>query len=126
MKVAFIGLGRMGRGMAHRILGGGHDLVVHDVVRTAGYGGIVAIVFAESGLAVGLALPGDSLLFTAGFLASRHVLSIGWLVPLATFDSAAAGLGPVAARLRILILGQETAEVAGRVSLLQGLGYPLP
>jgi len=36
MSVAFIGLGRMGRGMAHRILGGGHDLVVHDVVRAAG------------------------------------------------------------------------------------------
>ena len=26
----------MGRGMAHRLLGGGHDLVVHDVVRAAG------------------------------------------------------------------------------------------
>ena len=36
MKVAFIGLGRMGRGMAHRILGGGHDLVVYDVFRAAG------------------------------------------------------------------------------------------
>jgi 3-hydroxyisobutyrate dehydrogenase-like beta-hydroxyacid dehydrogenase len=36
MKVGVIGLGRMGRGMAHRLLGGGHDLVVHDVVRAAG------------------------------------------------------------------------------------------
>ena len=36
MKVAFIGLGRMGRGMAHRLLGGGHDLVVYDVFRAAG------------------------------------------------------------------------------------------
>jgi 3-hydroxyisobutyrate dehydrogenase-like beta-hydroxyacid dehydrogenase len=26
----------MGRGMAHRLLGGGHDLLVHDVVRAAG------------------------------------------------------------------------------------------
>ena len=34
MKVGFIGLGRMGRGMAHRILGGAHDLAVYDVVRT--------------------------------------------------------------------------------------------
>ena len=33
MRVAFIGLGRMGRGMALRIAGGGHDLVVYDVVR---------------------------------------------------------------------------------------------
>jgi hypothetical protein len=36
MKIGFIGLGRMGRGMAHRLLGGGHDLVVHDVIRAAG------------------------------------------------------------------------------------------
>jgi membrane-associated protein len=32
--------------------------------------GLFAIVFAESGLLVGFFLPGDSLLFTAGFLAS--------------------------------------------------------
>ena len=36
MKVGFIGLGRMGRGMARRILDGGHDLAVYDVVRGAG------------------------------------------------------------------------------------------
>ncbi len=33
MKVGFIGLGRMGRGMAQRILGAGHDLAVYDVIR---------------------------------------------------------------------------------------------
>ena len=33
MKVGFVGLGRMGRGMARRILDAGHDLVVFDVVR---------------------------------------------------------------------------------------------
>jgi 3-hydroxyisobutyrate dehydrogenase-like beta-hydroxyacid dehydrogenase len=32
MKVGFIGLGRMGSGMASRILGGGHDLAVFDAV----------------------------------------------------------------------------------------------
>ena len=32
MKVGFIGLGRMGQGMARRILGDGHDLSVYDVV----------------------------------------------------------------------------------------------
>jgi 3-hydroxyisobutyrate dehydrogenase-like beta-hydroxyacid dehydrogenase len=32
MNVGFIGLGRMGQGMARRILGGGHNLAVHDVV----------------------------------------------------------------------------------------------
>src|SRR5437667_1479775 len=35
MKVGFIGLGRMGKGMARRILDGGHDLAVYDVVREA-------------------------------------------------------------------------------------------
>jgi 3-hydroxyisobutyrate dehydrogenase-like beta-hydroxyacid dehydrogenase len=35
MKVGFIGLGRMGKGMAHRILDAGHDLTVYDVVREA-------------------------------------------------------------------------------------------
>src|SRR5436190_24387839 len=35
MRVGFIGLGRMGRGMARRILSAGHDLVVYDVVREA-------------------------------------------------------------------------------------------
>src|SRR5437899_7575041 len=35
MKVGFIGLGRMGKGMARRILGGGHDLAVYDIVREA-------------------------------------------------------------------------------------------
>ena len=32
MKVGFIGLGRMGSGMARRILDAGHDLLVHDAV----------------------------------------------------------------------------------------------
>ncbi len=32
MNVGFVGLGRMGQGMARRVLGSGHDLVVHDVV----------------------------------------------------------------------------------------------
>ncbi len=40
---------------------------------------IWAIVFAESGLLIGFFLPGDSLLFTAGFLASQNILSIQYL-----------------------------------------------
>jgi 3-hydroxyisobutyrate dehydrogenase-like beta-hydroxyacid dehydrogenase len=35
MKVGFIGLGRMGRGMARRALDGGNDLAVYDVVPEA-------------------------------------------------------------------------------------------
>jgi membrane-associated protein len=37
--------------------------------------GLFVIVFAESGLLFGFFLPGDSLLFTAGLLASRGVLN---------------------------------------------------
>ncbi len=43
---------------------------MEDFLRTVGYIGIFAIIFAESGLLIGFFLPGDSLLFTAGFLAS--------------------------------------------------------
>jgi 3-hydroxyisobutyrate dehydrogenase-like beta-hydroxyacid dehydrogenase len=35
MNVGFVGLGRMGTGMAQRILGAGHDLVVFDAVAAA-------------------------------------------------------------------------------------------
>lgn len=46
------------------------------ILPTIGYLGIFAIVFAESGLLIGFFLPGDSLLFTAGFLASQGVFDI--------------------------------------------------
>ena len=42
--------------------------------------GLFAIVFAESGLLVGFFLPGDSLLFTAGLLASRGTLNFPLIV----------------------------------------------
>jgi membrane-associated protein len=41
-----------------------------SLIDAAGLIGIFAVVFAESGLLIGFFLPGDSLLFTAGFLAS--------------------------------------------------------
>jgi membrane-associated protein len=34
---------------------------------------VTVIIFAECGLLIGFFLPGDSLLFTAGFLASQHI-----------------------------------------------------
>lgn len=40
------------------------------------------MTFAESGLFFGFFLPGDSLLFTAGFLASQHIFNIWILLPL--------------------------------------------
>jgi len=52
------------------------------IIKTAGYFGIGGIIFAESGLMLGFFLPGDSLLFTAGVLASAGFLNIWLLVPL--------------------------------------------
>jgi membrane-associated protein len=41
-----------------------------------GYFGIFAIIYAETGLLIGFFFPGDSLLFTAGFLASIGIFDI--------------------------------------------------
>lgn len=49
---------------------------VPQLVATAGYIGIFAIVFLESGMVIGFFLPGDSLLFSAGILASQGHFSI--------------------------------------------------
>jgi len=46
------------------------------ILPAIGYLGIFVIVFAESGLLIGFFLPGDSLLFTAGFLASQGIFDI--------------------------------------------------
>ncbi|MDP2656444.1 MAG: VTT domain-containing protein [bacterium] len=46
----------------------------------AGYVGLFLIVFSESGLFIGFLFPGDSLLFTAGFLASQGHLNIAIVV----------------------------------------------
>lgn len=47
-----------------------------SLIETVGYAGLFAIIFAESGVLLGFFLPGDSLLFTAGFLASQGILSL--------------------------------------------------
>jgi len=61
-----------------------------SLLRTVGYAGIFAIVFAESGLLVGFFLPGDSLLFTAGFLASQGFFDI-FILCIITFVAAVVG-----------------------------------
>jgi membrane-associated protein len=53
-----------------RVLAAGGILDAEWWIDTVGLFGIFAVVFAESGLLVGFFLPGDSLLFTAGFFAS--------------------------------------------------------
>ena len=50
------------------------------IIKTLGLLGVFLIVFAESGLLFGFFLPGDSLLFTAGLLASQDHFSMAWLM----------------------------------------------
>ena len=51
-----------------------------DLIKSIGYLGLFLIIFAESGLFFGFFLPGDSLIFTAGFLASQGFLNVYVLV----------------------------------------------
>jgi membrane-associated protein len=52
---------------------------VHNIIQTGGILAVAAIIFAESGLLLGLFLPGDTLLLTAGLFSGQHKLP---LVPL--------------------------------------------
>jgi membrane-associated protein len=51
-----------------------------ELIINVSYLGVFAIIFAESGLFFGFFLPGDSLLFTAGFLASQGFFDIRFLI----------------------------------------------
>ena len=55
---------------------------VKELVRWAGYPGLAMIVFSETGLLVGVFLPGDSLLVTAGLFAAAGYFNIVALIPL--------------------------------------------
>jgi membrane-associated protein len=54
---------------------------LRELIEAVGYIGLFAIILAETGLLIGFFLPGDSLLFTAGFLASQDILNIWILIP---------------------------------------------
>jgi membrane-associated protein len=54
------------------------------IIQAVGYPGVSAIIFLESGVVVGFFLPGASLLFTAGLLASQGVFDVRILIPLVT------------------------------------------
>jgi membrane-associated protein len=60
----------------------------------AGYVAIALVVFAECGLLIGFFLPGDSLLFIAGFLASQPGSGVE-IWPLSLICAVAAAVGPV-------------------------------
>lgn len=61
-------------------------LHVHNIlnptalVQDFGYIGVFTVLFLESGIVFGFFLPGDTLLFTAGLLASQHKLDIAALI----------------------------------------------
>jgi membrane-associated protein len=49
---------------------------IAEFIRAVGVLGIAAVIFAETGLLIGFLLPGDTLLFAAGFLASQDALGV--------------------------------------------------
>jgi membrane-associated protein len=78
----------------------------HSIVGDLGLVGVLAIIFAETGLLIGLAFPGDSLLFVAGIAASASgaaILGGASLNPLALFIGA-----PLVA-----IIGSQTGYLFG-------------
>jgi membrane-associated protein len=81
----------------------------HSIVGDLGLIGILAIVFAETGLLIGLAFPGDSLLFVAGVAAS---------------GSGAALLGAASLDPLLLFIGAPIAAILGsQVGYLFGARY---
>lgn len=51
-----------------------------EIIKAGGYVGMALIVFLESGVIFGVFLPGDSLLFVAGILASEGFFSLSTLI----------------------------------------------
>ena len=78
----------------------------HSIVGDLGLIGILAIIFAETGLLIGLAFPGDSLLFIAGIAASSAGAEI---LGGASLDAASIFIGaPV-----ITIIGSQVGHFLG-------------
>lgn len=66
---------------------------IYDIpalIKWAGYFGLTAIVFSETGLLFGFFLPGDSLLVTAGLFAAQGFLNV-WKLGLLLNSAAIAG-----------------------------------
>ena len=68
----------------------GVDLI--DFIKVVSIIGVAAVIFAESGLLIGFFLPGDSLLFTTGFLIQTGLLPVNiHIAVLIIFLAAVAG-----------------------------------
>jgi membrane-associated protein len=92
-------------------------LDAQSLIAAFGTVGIAVILFVETGLLVGLFLPGDSLLFTAGVLCATHRSSAIHLHLAAVLPAAAAGA----------LLGAELGYLIGRRAgppLLDGKDRP--
>lgn len=81
-------------------------LDAHSLISAFGTAGLAVVLFAETGLLVGLFLPGDSLLFTAGVLTATSTnetlhLHLGWVL-------VAVALGA--------LLGSQTGFMLGRAA----------
>jgi membrane-associated protein len=65
---------------------------LEELIEAVGVIGVAAIIFAESGLLVGFFLPGDTLLFTVGFLAQQNVITMNvHMLIVVLFAAAVAG-----------------------------------
>src|SRR3989338_5407406 len=60
------------------------EFSLSTIIQAVGYPGLFAAVFLESGVFFGFFLPGASMLFTAGLLASQGFFNILILIPLLT------------------------------------------
>ena len=60
------------------------DLNLTSLIQFVGYPGLFTAVFLESGVFFGFFLPGASMLFTAGLLASQGIFNVWILIPLLT------------------------------------------
>ncbi len=60
------------------------EISLTAIIQYVGYPGLFAIVFLESGVFFGFFLPGASMLFAAGLLASQGYFNIWILIPLLT------------------------------------------
>lgn len=61
-----------------------------SLIKATGYFGVWAAIFAETGLLIGFFLPGDSLLFAAGLLASKGFFNV-FLLSIGVFVAAVLG-----------------------------------
>jgi membrane-associated protein len=85
-------------------------LSAEDWIKAVGLAGLIAIVFAESGLLVGFFLPGDSLLFVAGAIAGG------------AFNKPDSALHGVHFNIWVVLIGVFLAAVAGdQVGYVMGL-----